>query len=182
LLLLDETQETRDILTDYLVNFENTPDRMNPWMLHQLLVSPREIYSLRRSITEHTGKPFYGASSVLKVWPHDSPGHDKSYDQGSVEFEESVQNPHILGYHGECPLQCHATHGWPSKDAWLAPRSSVFSTTEYAPNLPTQFHAESFKLKPHELSTALYDDDNWLRPRDEGGSQRGLANCDLIVR
>jgi hypothetical protein len=160
LLLLGESNDTRGILSDYLVNFDNTPDRVNRWILHQLRISPREIYKLHRSIAEQTGRPFHGASSVLKAWPHDRLGYDNTYDEGSVELEESIQNPQALGYHGACPPGCRDTHNWPTNDdVWLAPWSSTFSTAEYTPNFSTQPQPEPVKLKPHELSSGLYDDD-----------------------
>lgn len=159
LLLLGESNETRSILSDYLVNFESTPDRVNRWILHQLRISPREIYTLHRNIAEHMGKPFHEASSVLKAWPHDSLGHDSSYNQGSVEFEGSYQNPQALGYHGACPPECRDTHGWPNNEAWLVHESSTFSNVEFTPSLQHQHRSESIKLKQHELSSGLYDED-----------------------
>ena len=159
MLLLGENNETRGILSDYLVNFESTPDRVNRWILHQLRISPREIYNLHRRIAENTGQPFHGASSILKAWPHDSLGRDSSYDQGSVEFEGSYQNPQALGYHGACPPACRDTHGWQNTDAWLAHQSSTFSTADFTPNLQHQLRSESIKLKEHELLSALYDED-----------------------
>lgn len=159
MLLLGESNETHNILSGYLVNFESTPDKVNRWTLQQLRISPREIYNLHRSIAEHTGEPFHGASSVLKAWPHDSLGHDNMYDKGSVELEGSYENLQALGYHGACPRECRSSHGWPNNDMWLAPRSSTFSTAEFTPNLLYQIPQEPFKLKPHERSSALHGDD-----------------------
>jgi hypothetical protein len=128
-------------------------------MLHQLRISPREIYNLDRSIAEHTREPFQGASSVLKAWPHGSLGHDNMYDKGSVKLEGSYENPQALGSREACPPKCRSSHGWPNNDTWLAPRSSTFSTAELTPNLLSQIPQEPSKLKPHERSLALHGDD-----------------------
>jgi hypothetical protein len=160
LLLLDEGNETRAILSDYLVNFESTPDRVNRWMLHHLRLSPREIYRLHGQITKLTSKPFHWATSVLKHWPHDNFGPDDPYDQGSVELEESIPNPQVLGYHGACDPECRTTNNWPTNDMWLVePRSSNFSTGETTPARPTHFGPELHMPTVHELSTALMYDD-----------------------
>jgi len=151
LLLLDESNETRQILSDYLVNFESTPDRVNRWMLHHLRVSPREIYTLHRHITKLTSEPLRWATSVLKQWPHDSFGHSEPIEQGSAELEESVPNPQALGYHGACDPECRDTHPWPDKDAWLEPRSSNFSTAETAPTRPPQLEPEHNLPTVHEF-------------------------------
>jgi hypothetical protein len=135
LLLLDEKDETCGILSDYLVNFESTPDRVNRWILHQLRISPREIHRLHRSIVEYSGEPFLWASSVLKVWPHDGLGYDNPYTQGSDELEGSTGDPQALGYHEACSSECRITHAWPNNDALLAHQSSTFSTAEYTSNL-----------------------------------------------
>ncbi|CAN9440628.1 unnamed protein product [Alternaria alternata] len=160
LLLLDEGNETRAILSDYLVGFESTPDRVNRWMLHQLRVSPREIYALHGQITHFASNPLHWATSVLKQWPHDSFGHGDHYDQESVEFGESVQNPQALGYHGACPPECRRTHDWPKSDAWLAHQSSTFSNADIALTRPVELGTESYIPNAHELSTASYDHDH----------------------
>ncbi|KAI4614064.1 hypothetical protein J4E80_006754 [Alternaria sp. BMP 0032] len=159
LLLLDESNETRAILSDYLVNFESTPDRVNRWMLHHLRVSPREIYTLHRHITKLTSEPILWATSVLKQWPHDSFEHNDPFDKGSAEIEESVLNPQILGYHGACDPECRDTHPWPDEDAWLEPRSSNFSTVETAPIRPAQLEPEHNLPTVHEFPSEHNDDD-----------------------
>jgi hypothetical protein len=154
LLLLDEGEETRAILGDYLMNFESTPDRVNRWMLHQLRVSPHEIYTLRRYVTkvEELSVTRHWATSVLEEWPHDSLGHNHSYYQGSIEFEENKDNPQRVRYHGACPPGCAYDHSW-----W-APQSSTFSTPDILPKPSSQLRETFYKPKPHELLTALYDD------------------------
>jgi hypothetical protein len=135
LLLLGENDETCGILSDYLVNFESTPDRVNRWILHQLRISPREIYRLHRSIGEYKEEPFLCASSVLIAWPHDGLGYDNPYHQGSVELEEDIGKVQALGYHGACSPGSGSTHNWPSKDAGLVHQSSTFSASQVDPNL-----------------------------------------------
>ena len=54
LLLLGEDDETRSMLSDYLVNFTSTHDRVNRWMIHQLRVSPQEIYALQRQVARYS--------------------------------------------------------------------------------------------------------------------------------
>jgi len=159
LLLLDESNETRAILSDYLVNFESTPDRVNRWMLHHLRVSPREIYTLHRHITKLTSEPLRWATSVLKQWPHDNFGQNNPFDQGSAELEENFLNPQVLGYHGACDPECRDTHPWPDKDAWLEPKSSNFSTAETAPTRPAHLDTEANMSTVHELSTEYNDGD-----------------------
>jgi len=134
LLLLDESEETRAILSDYLVNFENTPDRVNRWMLHQLRVSPHEIYTLVRYIAGvgELSTLWHWATSILNEWPHDSLGHNHADHQGSDEFENDMQNPQRLRYHGACPPGCAFDK------SWQVPRSSTFSTPEVFPNLSEQ--------------------------------------------
>jgi hypothetical protein len=159
LLLLDESNETRAILSEYLVEFESTPDRVNRWMLHQLRVSPREIYALHRRIAEATSDSWHWATSVLKRWPHDSFGYSNPSYQGSIELGESDRNPQVLGYHGACPPECRITDDWPDQDAWLARRSSTFTVTDIAPTRPAQLDTDSSMPSLDECSVEPKDDD-----------------------
>ncbi|KAH6865204.1 hypothetical protein BKA58DRAFT_240922 [Alternaria rosae] len=134
LLLHDESIETRRILSEYLMEFDSTPDRVNRWMLHQLRISPHETYALYRCSAVSTEQPLHWATSVLKMWPHDNFGQVDPYGQGSVELEESVNDPQRLGYHGACLPGCRSLDAWPANDMWLESESSFDSRTEAAQN------------------------------------------------
>ncbi|KAH8727751.1 hypothetical protein GQ44DRAFT_69824 [Phaeosphaeriaceae sp. PMI808] len=85
LLLLDESSDTQSILSDYLITFESTRDRVNRWMLHHLRLSPREVHALRRRVSDCSpGVPDW-AVLALSEWPHDELGAQQSYHHGSVE-------------------------------------------------------------------------------------------------
>lgn len=85
LLLLDQNTEIRSVLSDYLISFESTRDRVNRWILHQLRISPREIYALRRQVIECTPGVPHWAILALSEWPNDMLGPDQSRHQGSLE-------------------------------------------------------------------------------------------------
>lgn len=90
LLLLEDDSETQSVLSNYLTTFESTRDRINRWMLHQLRLSPREAYSLRRRVTQCAPEISNWAAFVLSEWPKDMLGRDQSYHQGS--FEDGSDN------------------------------------------------------------------------------------------
>jgi hypothetical protein len=116
------------------MDFESTPDRVNRWILHQLRISPHETYALYRCSAVSTEQPLHWATSVLKMWPHDNFGQVDPYGQGSVELEESVNDPQRLGYHGACLPGCRSLDAWPANDMWLESESSFDSRTEAAQN------------------------------------------------
>lgn len=87
LLLLEEQCDTQSIFSDYLISFESTRDRVNRWLLHQLRISPREIYALRRQILDQTPGFQDWATLALSEWPNDMLGSSQSYHQGSIEDE-----------------------------------------------------------------------------------------------
>ena len=90
LLLVDESVETQSRLSEYLTSFESTRDRVNRWILHQLRVSPREIYALRRQVVDvSSGVPNW-AFLALDEWPNDLLGSDQSYQQGSNDNSDLV--------------------------------------------------------------------------------------------
>lgn len=87
LLLLDETIEHRLTLSDYLMNFESTRDRVNRWLLHRLRVSPCEVYALRRSVLAcSNGVPDW-TFLALREWANDELGSGSFYQHGSVEHD-----------------------------------------------------------------------------------------------
>ena len=97
LLLLDETSDTRSRLSDYLLTFESTRDRVNQWMLHHLRVSHRAIHALQRQVIDHaSGVPDW-ATLALSQWSYDGLGYGELYHYGSVDgdsdFQEVVQQP-----------------------------------------------------------------------------------------
>jgi hypothetical protein len=90
LLLRDETSENRSKLSDYLISFESTRDRVNRWILHRLRVSPREVYALQRRVQEHAPDVPDWAMLALREWPNDELGGGQSYHQGSIEADSDV--------------------------------------------------------------------------------------------
>ncbi|KAF1848719.1 uncharacterized protein K460DRAFT_353664 [Cucurbitaria berberidis CBS 394.84] len=93
LLVLDEQCKIQSIFSDYLVSFESTPDRVNRWLLHQLRISPREIYALRRQVIDCTPNIAHWATLALSEWPNDLLGQGQSYHQGSIENEGDTPAP-----------------------------------------------------------------------------------------
>jgi hypothetical protein len=85
LLLLDAERETRAALRDYLVNFVNTRDRVNQWLLHQLRLSHREIYALGREVTRLVPEAYDWKMLVVAKWTHDSLGDSQFDHVGSIE-------------------------------------------------------------------------------------------------
>ena len=87
LLLRDEDNETRSTLSDYLVRFDNTRDRVNRWILHRLRISAREAYALRREVMHCAPEVPSWQVEELVQWAHDSLGRDQPYYQASFEDE-----------------------------------------------------------------------------------------------
>ncbi len=100
LLVLEEQMDKQSIFSDYLASFDNTRDRVNRWILHQLRVSPREVYALGRVIRESSPELSGWAVHVLKEWPNDMLGHGQSYHQGSIEDESDDM---VVGHHITSP-------------------------------------------------------------------------------
>ena len=71
LLLLDSDVDTLDVLSDYLLQFESTRDRVDRWLLHKLRISRSEMFALRRSMHEYWPSPIPDwANLALSLWNH----------------------------------------------------------------------------------------------------------------
>ncbi|OAL51766.1 hypothetical protein IQ07DRAFT_678903 [Pyrenochaeta sp. DS3sAY3a] len=89
LLLLEQQCNEQSIFSEYLDQFDNTRDRVNRWMLHQLRLSPWEIFSLRREVHHQLPDNPRWAPFVLSEWSNDPMGHGQTYYQGSIELDGS---------------------------------------------------------------------------------------------
>ncbi|KAH7081324.1 hypothetical protein BKA63DRAFT_561871 [Paraphoma chrysanthemicola] len=83
--VVDSNNSGDDIfqLQDYLITFKDTRDRVNRWLLHQLRISPRETYALRRQVLALEPECQQWAQYVTLEWAHDMLGH---FD-ASIEYE-----------------------------------------------------------------------------------------------
>ncbi|KAF2179452.1 hypothetical protein K469DRAFT_716439 [Zopfia rhizophila CBS 207.26] len=89
LLLLGDDTDTQSTLSDYLLKFDSTRDRVNKWLLHKLRVSPREVFELQRRISQSSQNVPDWAHLALRLWEEDiipAP----AYHHGS---EEHVPGP-----------------------------------------------------------------------------------------
>jgi hypothetical protein len=88
LLLLGSDGDTQSTLSDYLMRFDSTRDRINRWMLHKLRVSPREVFELQRKVeSAHHDVPDW-TSRALDMWDKDGIGYGARYTPGSEESED----------------------------------------------------------------------------------------------
>ncbi|KAF2681466.1 hypothetical protein K458DRAFT_391852 [Lentithecium fluviatile CBS 122367] len=71
LLLLGTDSDTHSTLSDYLISFESTRNRVNRWLLHKLRVSPLEVFELRRQVLESNHLVPDWANLALDVWETD---------------------------------------------------------------------------------------------------------------
>ncbi|KAJ4374890.1 hypothetical protein N0V83_001968 [Neocucurbitaria cava] len=94
LLLQDEDIRVQSTLSNYLISFNSTRDRVNRWLLHQLRISLREVCALRREVTFHAPDVLLWTTLALDEWSNDVLGHGQSYHQGSIEDESDSHLPH----------------------------------------------------------------------------------------
>ncbi|KAF2732579.1 hypothetical protein EJ04DRAFT_553918 [Polyplosphaeria fusca] len=85
LIVRSTDDETLSTLSEYLLSFDSTRDRVNRWLLHKLRVSPLEVYELRRAVLHKSPNVPDWANHVLDLWPKDSLGLGPRYHQGSIE-------------------------------------------------------------------------------------------------
>jgi hypothetical protein len=90
LLLEDDVDDaqSRSVLSDYLIRFDSTRDRVNRWMLHQLRISPREAHTLKRQVACDLSDILDWTVVSLREWSNDEMGCLQPYYQGSIEDEE----------------------------------------------------------------------------------------------
>ncbi|KAF2868127.1 hypothetical protein BDV95DRAFT_158194 [Massariosphaeria phaeospora] len=72
LLLRGSDEATQSTLSDYLMNFDSTRDRVNRWLLHKLRVSPWEVFELRRHVAAAPGEVPDWAAKALQCWADDT--------------------------------------------------------------------------------------------------------------
>jgi hypothetical protein len=84
---LKDSLDVESLLRDYLMNFEDTNDRVNRWILHQLRLSRHEAYSLQRQVHGKSPVLMGWVTVALSEWSNDSLNHGASHVQGSVEHD-----------------------------------------------------------------------------------------------
>ncbi|KAF1998969.1 hypothetical protein P154DRAFT_564320 [Amniculicola lignicola CBS 123094] len=131
ILLRTEDSDTQSTLSDYLLSFESTRDRVNRWLLHKLRISPREAFALRRQIMTSSSGVQDWANLALNLWPTDDLGLGQAYIQGSVEErQESPQVPqHVPLPYPDAEPRIESGLKVPR------PRSASVSNIAYAPTI-----------------------------------------------
>lgn len=83
LLLLGSDTDTQSTLSDYLMQFDSTQNRVNRWLLHKLRISPFEVSELRRKVLESPQSTRNWADLALDYWDKDTteqePEHSPSW-------------------------------------------------------------------------------------------------------
>ncbi|KAF2794484.1 hypothetical protein K505DRAFT_374601 [Melanomma pulvis-pyrius CBS 109.77] len=79
LLLLGSDSDTQSTLSDYLMQFESTRNRVNRWLLHKLRVSPLEVFELRRKVLESPQLIPDWANRALDLWENDTTENGPSH-------------------------------------------------------------------------------------------------------
>lgn len=95
LLLLGSDTDTQSTLSDYLMKFDSTRDRVNRWLLHKLRVSPREVFELQRQIRSSSQDVPDWANLALSFWDRDTTGYGPLYITGSEEESEDNMKPFV---------------------------------------------------------------------------------------
>jgi hypothetical protein len=75
LLLLGTDSDTHSTLSDYLMTFDSTQNRVNRWLLHKLRVSPLEVFDLRRQLLDSEHPTPDWANLALSFWETDTPDY-----------------------------------------------------------------------------------------------------------
>jgi hypothetical protein len=88
LLLRGSDGDTQSTLSEYLLEFESTRDRINKWLLHKLRVSPREVFELQRQVQSSQPTVPDWANVVLKSWSTVGIGSDRAFIAGSESWTE----------------------------------------------------------------------------------------------
>jgi hypothetical protein len=95
LLLRGDDPETQTTLREYVLSFNNTTDRVNRWLLHQVRISPRQAYALGRLVISHASRDLDWSTVALQEWSNDLLYHEQSQCRSSVEScSENIQRPH----------------------------------------------------------------------------------------
>lgn len=96
LLLLGTDSDTQSTLSEYLMSFESTRDRVNKWLLHKLRVSPLEVLELQRQVhnSPHTVPDW--ANLALKLWDGDIFDYKKRKDTSPAPYPSTEELPRRL--------------------------------------------------------------------------------------
>jgi hypothetical protein len=93
LLLLGTDSDTQSTLSDYLMSFESTGNRVNRWLLHKLRVSPLEVFELRRQVQESPRTVPDWANLALQLWEGDSPDGRLRMDTSPTPYPSTRDLP-----------------------------------------------------------------------------------------
>lgn len=126
-----ENGQARTKLSEYLLCFDNTCDRVNQWLLHQLRISPRQTYALRREVLDCFAEISDWANLSLEEWSNDQLGHRQPYYQGSIE--DGSEDPEYCQLQDPIsPVPSPISQRHPYRHR---PRSSLLSNAALAPTV-----------------------------------------------
>ncbi|KAF2469453.1 uncharacterized protein BDR25DRAFT_343797 [Lindgomyces ingoldianus] len=148
LLLLDTDMRTKSTLSEYLLIFNSTRDRVNKWLLHKLRVSPFEIFELRWQVSSRNAYVPDWECSVLDLWYKDALGLSQAHAQGSEE--ESVVTP--PPFYAITPRGRRAI-----KSKQIGPRSPSSNAICGSSQAGTQPNLQSYHLVPDSIPKVIYD-------------------------
>lgn len=89
LLLRSSDAETQSTISDYLMKFDSTRDRVNRWLLHQLRISPKEIFELQRQVRCRNHDVPDWANLALQMWDRDTARYSSTYTLTSEDESEA---------------------------------------------------------------------------------------------
>jgi hypothetical protein len=78
-LLLESDKKTRAIIQGYLIEFNNTRERIDQWILHQLRTSPGQVHALWRVIDDSFPYHAVWTTLAISMWSHDTLGRNQPY-------------------------------------------------------------------------------------------------------
>ncbi|KAF2134752.1 hypothetical protein P153DRAFT_8951 [Dothidotthia symphoricarpi CBS 119687] len=146
LLLLGDDDDTRLTLSNYLMCFANTRDRVNRWMLHQLRISRRETYALRRSVMLCSPRILDWAILAMSQWSEDELAQnigysvdDESDDSAILEF---MNPPYLQGISSSLQHRVRQKY-----------QPAPFSTAALAPT-ESDLHDRSQSTRPNTETTS----------------------------
>jgi hypothetical protein len=85
LLLLGSDTDTQSTLSDYLMQFDSTRNRVNRWLLHKLRISPLEISELRRQVLKSPQSTPNWADLALDCWDKDNTEDEPEHSPSGLE-------------------------------------------------------------------------------------------------
>jgi hypothetical protein len=91
LLLRGSDGETQSTLSDYLMVFDSTRERVNKWLLHKLRVSPLEVFELQGRVRATSQNVPDWERRALNMWDSDGYELGMAYDDGSIDESENTK-------------------------------------------------------------------------------------------